>query len=272
MKFGKESQQKESADLWLIDIDGTVAPHLTVGLANKIFLSNFFRLFNKIYIFNRILNTKDSFKIIIKFLFGNLNLKKNKNNNKIKIIKTLSSLSYFGVKLYLIRWYNNIINLFRDCVDNTYLIKTFVKMIKKNNINPDYYSFSTKEIENSLYPGIKKFLKNKKIIAMSQSFCFKGGIELYKKILGIKELHCNNFNKITISTSFVKKKKSLAAIKKYKAKKVGVIANDNIDIEMVKLADFCILNNAPRKLRKYGDIHVKNDYNKIIHTQTLKQI
>lgn len=259
MKSGKAFRQRKLADLWLIDIDGTVAPHLTVGLANKIFLSYFSRLFNREYKFNKILRTRDSFKIILSFS----NLRKIKSKSKLKTLNVLLSLSYFGTKLYTIRLYNNFINLFRGYIDNTFLINTFVSMIKKNKINPDDYSFSVEELENSLYPGIKEFLKDKKVVAMSQSFCFNGGVELYKRIFGLKELYCNSFDKIKISTSVDKKKYCLKAIKKYNPKKIGVLANDYIDIDMIKLADFCILNNAPKKFRKFGDILVKGDYRKL---------
>ena len=105
-KFSKYDLKEiyKKLDLLIIDIDDTIAPHLTVGLSNEIFKQLFIKTFikdcNKKE--KRILTTKQTIKEIVKLIFNNkIKLSKDINN-----YKKLLYLNFQGIKLYLVKYYN----------------------------------------------------------------------------------------------------------------------------------------------------------------------
>lgn len=176
-------------DLFIIDADGTIAPHLTVGLANKItrlYLNKCFNLGLEI----KLSYTSETLRDIIRRI-KNFSLV-----GKIKDYCSLVEICFYGVSLYVLKYSNDVLtNLFRVRLSNKLLLKIFLQVLKK--VNYMAILVSKQILEKSLYHGVKKLLsenKKAKKIIISQSFSVKGEnelIDIYKQILHVDEIYCN---------------------------------------------------------------------------------
>ena len=151
------------------------------------------------------------------------------------------------------------------------------RQLRTGNTIPAIAELTTdtkKEIERSLYPGLRKFLSRFSAIraAISQSFVYNGiGAEVLAKMLNIKFLHCNKLllNKngtvkeatINITSSADKKRIAKGIIKKNKAKNVAVIVNDYEDLGLTELAKLVIMKEPPLRMKHLADVEVRKNYN-----------
>jgi hypothetical protein len=263
----------KKADLLIIDADGTIAPNLTAGLANKIAKFHILRLINKNIKpqkESRILTTKDAISDIVKHL---VKCKIRPSTNIAHYFMVLK-LALFGILLHATRATSNIVG----CKDNTFLIKLFRESIEGINLRP--FLFTKKEIENSLYPCAKEFVKSLKCkkVMITQSFkCANSMVEHYKIILGLDAIISNTMaldkkgrlRSMAIKISGAASKARCAA--KIKAKNIVLLANDNTDIGIAALPNVkMVISRKPtRILRKLSTISIR-DYCEIFEKRKTK--
>ncbi len=288
----------KKADLLIMDADETVAPNITVGLANEIF--------NKIILetlTNKDIseasnsgkdNSKDRLKSILtpkemlKKIFAEVKAAHFSPKISFFRYKLLSKLALNGLRLYNQKFTSQLVaklihkkashKKILKIVVNTLIdakIKALFKQATGSNSFVPYF-YTQKEVEASLYPGIKEFInslskKSKKLkrVMISESFCIKnniktnktkksdslknsknqkiGLVENYQDIFRLNTLCSNEFLcdkfgniadvKINIQCAEDKKKYAQESIVKYKAKNVIVMANDWEDWEMCTLPE-----------------------------------
>lgn len=248
-------------DLFLIDIDDTVAPHRTVGIANNLardIVSNIF-FDKKLEKADHILTTKENiFFILNSFFKKKIKLKLNKRNNR-----DLLFVFYYGAKLHILKFLFNLINATGiKQVSNEVLINNFLLLLKKTNTNMKKYQYNQEQIQNSLYSGVEKFLKNIKTtkIAMSQSF----DMQIYKKLSDLDQIFDNQINKINIKNSYDKYHIAKTLAKDKKA--IGILMNDYEDEALLSLPNvkLVIMKDPPLCLRKKADLVVKKIYDDLL--------
>ena len=266
-----------SLDLLVVDIDDTIAPHYTVGIANRIFLDCFFRcFFDAAYKgIGKIETTKDALKIV----FRSFARKRWRLSKETRHWRTLASLAVAGTHMYFCRFVRNR-NNFLDFwhISNEHLIKRFISVMKRNNIHFRGYFYSKQELKRSLYPGVQElFLGTKKlnprleILCMSQSFSEKnGGVHAYASLIPCSSFHSNRVRckedgtiaSEELSIPNAKAKRKIVERQKCKQGSIGILANEYEDRELIGMPNvtLCILNNAPVALWKKGHVLVDKDY------------
>ena len=246
-----------SLDLFLIDIDDTIAPHMTVGIANTlardVISSCFFN--EKLENPDHIITTKENVSFILKSFFKNkIVFTKNK-----KQYKDLFFVLYYGIKLHILKLLFNLTNASKIYhVSNECLINNFLLLLKKTNTNITKYQYNNQQLQKSLFPGVKEFLEKIKTtkIAMSQSF----DVGTYKQLLHFDKIIDNNINKIQIKNSNDKYRiaKNLSKDKK----EIGILMNDYEDEELLKLSNvkLIIMKSPPWRLKKKADVIIQKEY------------
>ena len=264
----------KKADLLILDIDNTLVPHLTVGLANKMMIWQIRKVFLsecKKILFDTIPCTKDSFRE----LFDSMFRRRLKLSRDIEDYVNFFILGVFGITMYAVEFGQTILNYISPGKpDNKVLVVLFVEMVKACKINLKLLPHTKKEIDDSFYPGLRRFLGKFKAkrAAISQSFVYDNiGAEVLAKLLNIKFLHCNKLllNKdgtvkeatINITSSADKKRIAKGIIKKNKAKNVAVIVNDYEDLGLTELAKLVIMKEPPLRMKHLADVEVRKNYN-----------
>ena len=256
MEKNELSKLLNSIDLFLIDIDDTLIPHLTVGGANKInreIISKRF-FYNKLNQPDHVLTTKENLLFLFHAMFTRKwRLPKNKEDWGIVFL-----MLYYGIKLHMIKLINNFANFIHIRIGNACLINNFLRLLKKMSINVKDYQYTNDQIKKSLYPGVSTLLKKIKAkkIAMSESFA----VSQYKSVLGIDEVYCNTLQKVIIKNS--DDKYGIAKKLIQSKRSVGILMNDYEDESLLKLPNIklVIMKNPPWRLRKKADITVTESY------------
>ena len=277
--ISKQELQKRlsSLDLLVVDIDDTIAPHYTVGIANRIFLDCFFRcFFDAAYKgIGKIETTKDALKIV----FRSFARKRWRLSKETRHWRTLASLAVAGTHMYFCRFVRNR-NNFLDFwhISNEHLIKYFISVMKRNNIHFRRYFYSKEELKRSLYPGVREFFlwikkinPRLEILCMSQSFSEKkGGVHACASLIPCSSFHSNRVRcredgtiaSEELSIPNAKAKRKVAERQKCKQGSIGILANEYEDRELINMPNvsLCILNNAPIALWKKGHVLVHKEY------------
>jgi len=285
-------------DLIILDADGTVAPNITVGLANEIFNQLLLETLTDRNINERnkvILEPRNNIKQLFREIRGSkLSIKRGRAKYFL-----LAKLFISGLRLYNRRLtsqfaaqlkhnkasHENLIRL----VVQTLTGKKMQLLVEKatGNSSIEDYLYTKKQVEQSMYSGIIDFIKhlkkqNKKvkIVMISESFAVKGKLnnknlgllEHYRRILPLNDLISNEFccssdgciKSVRINVQRAADKEAFAKklISRYNAKNVAVIANDWEDFLLCILPEtkLAILRNPPRSMRKYAHIVVKEGY------------
>ena len=216
-------------ELWIIDIDDTIAPHLTVRLGYDIAK------------------------------------KQLKNFELLKLSYTLA----YGAVLHINKLYNDICNYFGVYKSNARLIKIFIEIAKKVDLSEYLYSRKEieRKMYAGVKEFISKL--NGRKVMLSQSFSFKGGlVERYKEIFDAELVSNELFYdgglrwSVKIKNKYNKRRHAEEFARKYKAKSVGIIMNDYEDLELLNMknVNMVIMKRGPKKLRKKADFVVENSY------------
>ncbi len=263
-------------DLLIVDADGTVAPHLAVGLANEIARRAVLKMIYSRHRAKReVLSTSQNFVSVVKYVFKHVP----KFSHRLKDYCDVVTILLYGFKFHVIRSINNILNSFNLPTTNKLLINGVVNVFK----NFDFMSvmYTKKDIEKVLYPGVKDLIKSAgsaKKVMVSEDFVIHGEERhltgYFKDLLGLNEIVSNDVfvgkkgvtSKIRIKDKHDKCNAAKDVIKRYKAKKVAFMCNDFEDVEIANLPQvkLVIANNPPHRLRKVADYIVDNDYTSLI--------
>ena len=267
------NKKVKKTDLLIIDADGTIGPHLTVGLANQVALHYIVKLVDKDFKIKKrkILSTRQNLIEILK------NIRRFSPSFKLHDYYMALKVVTCGILLYVTKVF---IDLFFNLgitrnYNNSVLVRIYLFALKGVKLDP--FLYTAEEIKRNAYPGIfefvKKFKKAKKVL-ISQSFAYsskgRGLIDQYSKLIKFDDMVMNEFvckdvvktGRVRIRSMKDKTKYALKIIKKYKSKNVAVLANDYADIGIAKLAKLTISRKPPRPLEKVSDIVVE-DYRRI---------
>jgi len=277
-----------SLDLLILDADGTVAPHMTVAIANDIvrrqYMVTIFGIDKDPHFSKRLLNTKETAFEMAHFLMKT-KLKLSKSRRHYKRLLWLFSQ---GLGLHILKKINDLMDFFgiRE-PSSARLIKGFIQVLQGEDISE--FLYEPEVIKESMYPGIidvLNYMRKRNVILktamISQSFGLvpvgkeKGFLDQYVKILKLDDLVSNSIeydragkiNKISVDVKCADDKLKVAKqlIKKYRAKKVGIIINDYSDIKMAEMPEtrLIIARNPPLKIRKLAHIVVNDNYEGLI--------
>jgi hypothetical protein len=289
-------------DLIILDADGTVAPNITVGLANEIFNQLILETLTNRNINERdkkILTPRQNLKQLLKEIYGSKFAPK---RGRAKYF-LLAKLFINGIRLYNKRITSVLIAHLRHkkashekllkLVVETLADKKIQSLIKRATGDESVadYLYTQNQVINSLFPGIVDYIKyirkhNKKVkvVMISESFAINGKlknkdlglVEHYTEIFNLNDLISNEFFcdrdgritnvKINVQTAKDKEMHARNFINKYKAKNVAVIANDWEDFLLCRLPEnkLVILRDPPKRMKKYANIVVRDGYKTVL--------
>ncbi len=151
----KLKQQIKDTDLLIIDADGTLGPHLTVGLANQVALFYIVRLINKDFKIKqkKILNTKQNLLEILK------NIKKFNPSFCLHDYYMVFKIILNGILLHATKWVSDLLfNLgITQNYSNSLLIKLYLFVMKGVNLND--FVYTADELKKNAYPGVFELIK-----------------------------------------------------------------------------------------------------------------
>ena len=223
---------KDKLDLLIIDIDDTFVYHRTVAAANKLFLSLF-----GIKIKDRIYTSKKSIFLLL------LNFFRFRPNKKI------FRLFWTAIYLHFLNIIREVNNKLFNIISSERIIKIWANTVVNLQIKAKEYELSKKAIKDNLnqnvlriYNSLRKSNPKMKVLAMTQSFTVNG--DPIKEILKVDILESNKFivkngiiagSKVNIKDGKDKKRIAEGVIKRFKAKNIGVFADDYDDALLLKL-------------------------------------